>query len=185
MLFLFDIDGTLVRSFLREGGKVADFDLVEVLPRRAEVIAELYKDNRTCIALVTNQGGVALGYQTKYQVAQKITRLLGDVGISRGPIRTRPGAAIDEHGMALPSHVPASMPAAYVSFGLEHATEPEYTVLPDDTWRKPGPGMLIVAMLDWQHLRRETVFVGDMDSDRAAAIAADVSYVDAEEFFGA
>jgi histidinol phosphatase-like enzyme len=170
---------------MREGGKVVDFDLVEVLRGRREKIAELYEDHRTCIALVTNQGGVALGYQTKYQVAQKITRVLAACGIAQGPIRTRPNSAIDERGLAWPAHIPVSMPAAYVSFGLPQATVPEYTVLESDEWRKPGAAMLRVAMLDWEHMRRGTVYVGDMDSDREAAEAADVRYVDAEEFFGA
>jgi histidinol phosphatase-like enzyme len=183
MLYLFDIDGTLIRSFMREGAPPADFDLIEVLPGRAEAIAQLYAEKSTCIALVTNQGGVALGYQTKYQVAKKITAVLAAVGISHGPIRVRPGAVIDETGLEVPTHRQPFMPSAYVSFGLPQATVPEYRVLDDDDWRKPCPGMLVAAMRDWQHARGDTVFVGDMDSDQQAAAAADVAYIDAESFF--
>jgi histidinol phosphatase-like enzyme len=183
MLYLFDIDGTLVRSFMRDGGAIADYDRVEVLPGRREAIARLYREKSTCIALVTNQGGVALGYQTKQQAAQKITQVLVMAGISAGPIRVRPGAVIDETGFEMAPYLAPFMPSAYVSFGLPHATLPEYRVLDGDEWRKPGPGMLISAMRDWDHVRKDTVFVGDRDSDRQAATAADIAYVDAATFF--
>jgi phosphoglycolate phosphatase-like HAD superfamily hydrolase len=49
--------------------------------------------------------------------------------------------------------------------------------------RKPSPTMLYEAMRIHEAAPAETVFVGDMNSDRDAAVAAGVAYFDAEEFF--
>lgn len=184
LLHLFDVDGTLIRSFLREGASRAHFDLIEVLPFRKRTLDHLKRDGHR-IALVSNQGGVALGYQTKRQVCRKLTNVALELGLPLGPIRVRPNALVDSTGYPVLKQEPLrDRPVvAYVSLGLPQATVPEYQVLEIDGWRKPGAGMLHVAMLDHDVEPHETTFIGDMDSDREAAEAAGVRYCDAEEFF--
>ena len=50
--------------------------------------------------------------------------------------------------------------------------------------RKPGPRMLVRVMAFYGVRPRDTVFVGDNDSDRRAAAAAGVRFLDARELFG-
>ena len=50
--------------------------------------------------------------------------------------------------------------------------------------RKPGPGMLERIMAFYGVRRRETVFVGDSETDRLAAVAAGVDFLAARELFG-
>lgn len=168
MLYIFDFDGTLIRSFMREGearhgtdieGDV--YDQVEVLPNRREVLRWLLTADGHALAAATNQGGVAFGFQTVGQVALKMERVVRELGLQ-----------------------PYEMPV-YV---CHH--HPQASVDPDH-WRdaagcqrrKPAPGMLLEAMNDLGFSTRQTVYVGDMDTDRVAAGAAGVAYVDAEEFF--
>ena len=49
--------------------------------------------------------------------------------------------------------------------------------------RKPAPGMLLSLMTQFKASPDETVYVGDMDSDREAAEAAGVTFIHASEFF--
>jgi D-glycero-D-manno-heptose 1,7-bisphosphate phosphatase len=50
--------------------------------------------------------------------------------------------------------------------------------------RKPAPGMLLALMYRLGYPPEETVFVGDQESDRLAALAAGCGFVWAEVFFG-
>lgn len=154
-LYIFDLDGTLIRSFLREGAPRGDFDLVEVLPGRLDVLRELRADGAH-IAYATNQGGVAFGYQTKEQVVQKMDRVRE--ALECGP---------DELLM--------------VAYGHPFGRVPFYTY--DDRRRKPHPGMILEAMRFWGVDAYHTTMVGDRPSDRMAANHAGVRYRDVSEFF--
>lgn len=165
MLVVFDLDGTLIRSFLREGAPSASFDDVEPLPGRIGVLQRLRRDGHH-LAVATNQGGVAHGYQTQAQVWNKIARV--------------------RHVFWLP-YLP-------VWAAFAHAARPPVSAAPapgHSDWpccdldsRKPGPGMILAAIAHHRTVRQATVMVGDMDSDRQAAEAADVRYFDAEDYFG-
>jgi D-glycero-D-manno-heptose 1,7-bisphosphate phosphatase len=166
-LFLFDIDGTLIRSFMRDGGQDQDYDLIEVLPGRSVALEALRGDGHD-VALVTNQAGVAFGYQTTADVRRKLQRVLKALGLGGG-IRTTEGERC------------SPPPVAYVSFAHPKATIDLF--LSDSDWRKPGGGMIRQAMLDHDVSAASTTFVGDMDSDQAAAEAAGVRYMHADDFF--
>jgi D-glycero-D-manno-heptose 1,7-bisphosphate phosphatase len=171
-LFCFDIDGTLIRSFLREGAGRHMFDAIEVLPGRIEKLTEL-RDTGALIALVTNQGGVAFGYQTEEQVRQKLRRVAGALDLDASIWITSGATDVT----ALPA-----LARAYVAYEHPKAKLPEHRS--ETGWRKPGPGMLAQAMVDFGVRPDRVLFVGDMDSDREAAAAAGVEYVDAADFFG-
>jgi D-glycero-D-manno-heptose 1,7-bisphosphate phosphatase len=160
MLYCFDVDGTLVKSFMRDddGGASRAYDLVEVLPGRRDKIERLAARPGTRFALVTNQAGVAFAYQSTGQVWRKLGAVL----------------AAFEHFHRRPISV-------HVSFEHPNAKLLEYRA--DTGYRKPGPGMIIEAMDRHRSDQATTWMIGDMDSDQQAAAAAGVKYIDQEEFF--
>ena len=157
MLYIFDVDGTLIRSFLRQGSKAHDYDDVEVLPGRAGKLFDLKARPGMRFAIATNQGGVAFGKQTEPQVRAKLARVVSELHMWDVPL------------------------TVHIAFNHPGASLPAYKR--DDGMRKPGPGMLLLAMRCHDMAKPDTVFVGDMDSDREAALAAGVKYADAQEFF--
>ena len=54
---------------------------------------------------------------------------------------------------------------------------------PADNRRKPGPGMILEAMLHYGVTAAETLMVGDRADDEGAAKAAGVKFIHAENFF--
>lgn len=158
MLYLFDIDGTLIRSFMREGGKVEDYDKVELLPGRLPKLASLERlESR--FGLVTNQAGVAMGYQTEEQVYAKLGHVL---------------AAVQFFG-----RYPTSVHCC-----VDHPKAKLARYRRDLGFRKPDPGMILQARRLHHAPAEATLFVGDMDTDEQAAKSAGVNYFSAEEFFG-
>ncbi len=161
MLYCFDIDGTLIRSFIPESGEAEDYDRVELLPGRLEKLATL-EERRSQFALVTNQAGVAMGYQTEEQVYTKLGRVLAAVQFFGGYPTT-------------------------VHCCVDHPKAKIKKYRKDEGYRKPEPGMLLQAMQ--LHSpgavddRKHTLFIGDMDTDRECAERAGVGYADAEQFF--
>ncbi len=165
MLVVFDLDGTLIRSFLREGQRHA-FDDVEVLPGRVRALLELRRRG-VKLAVATNQGGVAHGYQTQQQVWEKVARVRRALWQPELPV------------FASFSHpdrprVPLEKPPGRLDF-------PRI----DPLARKPGPGLIFGAIQHHRTVRQATVMVGDMDTDREAADAAGVEYLDVAAFFDA
>lgn len=162
MLYMFDIDGTLIRSFLREAALDADYDDVEVLPRRLGHLFTLAQQRGTRFALITNQAGVAMGYQTPQQVWEKMGRIV---------------AAFEGfYSVPFSIHVCMHHPKAKLE---------EWQMDPCPR-RKPEAGMIreAIGVHQMAGLSVENIlFVGDMDSDRAAAENAAVGYQDADVFF--
>jgi D-glycero-D-manno-heptose 1,7-bisphosphate phosphatase len=154
-LYIFDVDGTLIRSFLREGAPREEYDRVEALPGRVEKLHELHLGGAK-LALATNQGGVAFGYQTEEQVARKLAAVL----------------ALFEVPMTL-----------HVAYGHPKATVTEYRKREHVRRRKPSCVMLVDAMFVAGVPPARAMFVGDHDTDEEAARRAGCAYRDAEEFF--
>lgn len=186
-LVLFDLDGTLIRSFMREGGGGAsqDYDLVEAMPGALERVDRLHEDG-THVAFVTNQGGVAFGYQTVEQVMAKMACVCGLFGLpyNGGWACVGVGLAVTFDGLPISYEqaLEACPPGVYVSLGHPNAKVERYRV--DSGWRKPGGDMIGQAMADYEvHEPSLVLFVGDMETDRQAAEAAGVEYADAGEYF--
>lgn len=179
-LFLFDMDGTICRSFLREGAPRDCYDQVELLPN-ARTYVGLLRAAGHHVALVTNQAGVAMGYQQPDQVCLKIATVLRELGIDCGAIRTGPGESRDAAG--LPILTPrAGLPDAYASFEHPEARLDRWRIAGE--WRKPGPGMLLEAIRDNPKVGlRHVKFVGDRPEDGQAAANAGVAFEWAHEFF--
>lgn len=200
MLYCLDVDGTLVQSFLRDGGRcdrchgrrvvamydgpalgpamsrseeagrgrevpcpdcVASYDRVELLPGRAGVLWRLARQPGARFALVTNQGGVAFGYQTKEQVGRKLAAVASACDFFYGKPFT-----------------------VHVAFGHPNATIDEYRAPELVEKRKPGPRMLYDALRAHDVHAHQAVYVGDMDTDLQCAEAAGVTFAYADDFFG-
>lgn len=173
MLYLFDIDGTLIESFMND--LTIPYDDVVLMPGRAERLAGLRDDGHQ-LALVTNQGGVAFGYQTEEQVVLKLCRVLDALDFpADGALRPLCTGWRDD--------IVLNPSQCYVSLGHPNAKHLAYRTSPEDTWRKPGRGMICRAMDDYGAFPYQTIYVGDMASDATAAAAALVAYAHADEFF--
>jgi histidinol-phosphate phosphatase family protein len=108
------------------------------------------------IVIVTNQGGVAFGYQTEAQ-AHATHRALLDA-------------------------LPVTVEASYLCPHHPEGTVQRYAITCPN--RKPAPGAILDALDRFQAQPQECLFVGDQDSDRLAAEAAEVPFRWAGEFFG-
>lgn len=175
MLYIFDLDGTLITSYLAERecpvckgtGKesAANVNLGKCDACRGkgsklmhtqdydEIVwlpgrAEFVNSLRRAghyVAIATNQTGVSFGYQTEEQVRAKLQRVADEL----------------------------DRVAVYTVFDYH-----------DTVNRKPGPGMLQRAMADHAVPPWRTIMVGDMVTDRTAAEAAGCAFAWANSFFG-
>lgn len=179
-LFVFDLDDTIIVSFMRRG-RAGDetpaqrYAKVELLPGRRDALARQLKAGDQ-VAFATNQGGMAMGYQTIDDVERKMCRVLDVLGFGRPlsyPLSKAPCIRYDTRsGVRL--YVAPGHPNARVA-GLDTA---QHIFM-----RKPGPGMLLKAMVDYGCAPAQTTFVGDMDSDRDAAYRAGCAFSFAADFF--
>lgn len=158
-LYMFDVDGTLIEGYLAPDGTKHPYERVVVLPRRKAVIAKLAEEGAS-FALATNQGGVAMGYQTQREVEEKMIGVIEQTGLG---LCERP----------LTLHMCLHHPAAKL---------PEWKEDPCPR-RKPGPGMLREAMEAHDAAPDRTIFIGDHKTDEEAAQGAGIDFDYAEHFF--
>ena len=152
-VLLLDRDGTLNRSLgNRPPNHPAEVQLLPgVAPKLHRCAAMGWR-----IVIITNQGGIAFGYQTESQ-AHATHRAVLD---------------------ALPVEVDASYLCPHHPEGIIA----RYAIACPN--RKPSPGAIIDALALYRAEPQDCLFVGDQDSDRLAAAAADVPFKWAWEFFG-
>lgn len=164
LLAIFDIDGTLteIKPELRAKHTrlVTPNHLGEQqpIPGVVDALARL-QDQGIQLALATNRGGVAFGYNSLEEaeiLAREAAQLCGipDVKI-----------------YVCPYHAKARGPRANHQFARE------------DDCRKPNPGMLNQALADFGVSPDKAIFVGDREADQQAAENASVRFYWAEEFF--
>jgi len=164
-LAIFDIDGTLTEIkpeiLARKPRMVSPNNFGEQQPKAGVVdkLGELKKEGID-IALATNRGGVAWGFNTLEEaegLAHEAAELCGV-----------PEARI----YICPYHAKARGPKVVWKYAKDHEC------------RKPKPGMLLEAMEDAGVSADETIFVGDFETDEQAAENAGVRFYWAEVFFG-
>lgn len=152
-LLLLDRDGTLNRSL---GDRPPNHPHeVEILPGVARKLHHMASLGWH-LAIVSNQGGVAFGYQTHRQ-------------------------AWATHRAVLDA-LPVAIDASYLCPHHPKGTEALYAV--DCPNRKPAPGALLDALARFRAEPDKSLVVGDWDSDREAAVAAGIPFRWAWEFFG-
>lgn len=153
MLYLFDLDGTLVSSYMENADK--DFHTWQPLPKRGKKIADLRAAGHI-VGIVSNQGGVAFGKVTERDWQIKIADVCHRLRID--------------------------WEAVFVCFSDVRGNAP-YNDPKDAARRKPSGTMIRDAMTCYAYRPHETIFIGDRPEDKAAAKDADVAFQWAEEFF--
>jgi D-glycero-D-manno-heptose 1,7-bisphosphate phosphatase len=152
-LLLLDRDGTINRSLdSRPPNEPAEVEILPGVARKLHHMASLGWH----LAIVSNQGGVAFGYQTHRQ-------------------------AWATHRAVLDS-LPVVIDANYLCPHHPKGTVPPYDV--ECPNRKPAPGALLDALARFGVEPEDSLFVGDWDSDEQAAAAAGVPFRRAWDFFG-
>lgn len=158
MLYIFDKDGTLVGS--PDSKRPANTAQEQILlPGVAEKIAQLRAEGNQ-IAIASNQGGVAWGFLTEEQAQVLIDDCIAKVG------------GVDAWGWCPHDPRAAGKPRSNPRFATSC------------TCRKPDTGLLDYCITHVDADRSATVFVGDQESDRQAAVRAGITFVWAKDFFG-
>lgn len=159
MLYIFDKDQTLVGG---PNGRPANHpEEQKVLPGVAEKIAALRADGHE-VAIASNQGGIAWGFITEGEVFDLMQDCARKIGYPRAKFCFSP---YDPRAKGKPGSDPL--------------------FAKDDDWRKPRPGMIIHLMQELGYRPKDTIFVGDMESDQQAANNAGVKFEWAKDFFNA
>lgn len=157
MLYLFDLDGTLISSYMDTVDK--NYNDWEVLPGRKEKLKAILERGNT-IGIVTNQAGVAFGHLTDQEAWEKIYRAIIDLGL-------------------LLEQTPV-----YVCFSHEKSRDIRYNRPSQVARRKPSGAMIREAMMDYGINPEVALYVGDRPEDEAAAKDAGVPFQWAKDFFG-
>ncbi|HAA11002.1 MAG TPA: hypothetical protein DCE41_04605 [Cytophagales bacterium] len=155
-----DLDGTVRRN--KKGGFIEKPTDIELIPGVVERIHH-YQDQEYLLFAVTNQGGVAAGFKTPQDISDENAEMMRLLSLHN--------VAFDRISIAF--------------------THPEGKVAPynrHSLMRKPYYGML--AVLEYQYYHEQgtildlpnSLFVGDMDTDRECAEAAGVPYQDIQDF---
>lgn len=105
------------------------------------------------LAVASNQGGVAWGFLTEDEAYDLVEHAADLIGAK---------------AIAMCPHHPKGRIEQYAI---------------ECPRRKPEPGMLLDLMQRFNFHANQTVYVGDMDTDRQAAEAAGIRFVEASEFF--
>lgn len=171
MIIGFDFDGTLVESWTSTP-----------LPGVRERLAALPSTARTFIA--TNQAGPVWRRMTgdrKYpsveDVAQRIIAGLATLDWRPDAIFI---ATCAEQEPDYTWRIAAQAAIGPLYEALQHVTYVQVSALTID--RKPGGGMLLDAAEYFKVRAAGLCYVGDMDTDRQAAMAAGCRYLDAAEW---
>jgi D-glycero-D-manno-heptose 1,7-bisphosphate phosphatase len=82
----------------------------------------------------------------------------------------------------LAREVGISEAGVYVCYTHPTASLEEFR-MEGDVRRKPGPGMLLEAMRDFEASPEQTLFIGDRAEDQQAAKNAGIDFTPAGEFF--
>jgi len=190
MLYLFDLDGTLVSRYMDRADK--DFHAWDLLPGRAEKIAQLRGEDGSyhTIQIVSNQGGVAFGLVSEEDVHRKLAEVADRLGYAAAwiwdgsPEQPRE-ISLDRPASVLPS---SGVLECYVCYADSRARLPQYR---QGVERRKPSGQMIREALDsdaraggYSHQNLSgVIYVGDRPEDAAAAAVAGVPFQWAEEFF--
>jgi D-glycero-D-manno-heptose 1,7-bisphosphate phosphatase len=163
MLYLFDLDNTLISGYMDRPDK--NFDAWHVLPGRRARLNQLVMQGHK-VAIITNQGAVAFGLVSERACSAKLNEAIRMLGL------TNPRSSGD-----------APDPLVYCAIhhpkGRPPYNDPELAAR-----RKPSGAMIREAILDYPHAAASGVLmIGDRPEDEAAANDAGVPFQWSSEFF--
>ena len=153
-LIIFDKDSTLIKPIGPNENLPASKPSEQILYDGVKEKCDQLRKDGHILAIASNQGGVAFGLVSRENA----------IGMMKD--------ASDKIGAAL--------------FAL-CACHPKGEVLGavrNSPYRKPGPGMIQYLMDALGFAPQDTIYVGDLDTDRQAALAANVKFEWANDFFG-
>ncbi len=153
MLYIFDKDNTLIASVGNRPANTPDEQVA--MPNVVKKIRQLIADGHECY-IASNQGGVSFGYISDSEARA----LMQDACVKCG---------IQKYNFL------------YCPYMLGGQYSKEYEHFKMD--RKPEPGMLIAIMKFADAKQKDTIMIGDQESDRQAAKAAGVKFAWAKDFF--
>jgi len=160
-LIIFDADGTLRRCTIPGQPCPNNYGQSEIIPGVTERLRELaHADNPPACFIASNQGGVAFGYLSASMALQMLRHMGHALRLNTG---LRPWGV-------------------HVCFHHPDGTLEPYAI--DCACRKPRPGLLYEIMVGVEIGPNDTLYVGDMESDKLAAEAAGVDFEFAKDFFG-
>ncbi len=155
MIFLFDLDGTLISSYMDNSNK--DYTRWHLLPFRKQVIEKLVQQGHI-IGIVTNQAGVGLGYITEQQVQERMARVLRELNIP------------DAMWVACYAH--------------KAARSSRYNNPKELARRKPNGTMILEILHRYpEQAAQGAIYVGDSPTDEQAARNAGIRFEYADSFF--
>lgn len=154
MLYIFDLDSTLIAGYM-DG---ADYAHVEALPGRIEKLAELRQAGHG-IAIASNQGGIAFGYNSEGDFKEKLLKSL--------------------RVLKLPRDTPYK-----VCYHHPKASIEKYRDADGCARRKPSGLMIKELMQELGYSADQTMYVGDRPEDDKAAEHAEVAFMWERDFFG-
>lgn len=165
-LYIFDVDGT-----------IAERDTTDLLPG----VAEWFAGNQTAVAFATNQGGVGLRYWME-------TAEFGEP--EKYPTETDVWQRLD----SIQENIGRPDILKLASFAYQSKSSGKWSPTPNcndrfdalcwhPSWRKPDMGMIAFSQANFQ-IFKSAVMVGDSEEDEAAAHAAGIDFIHADDFFG-
>lgn len=154
MLYAFDLDSTLIYGYMHQ----MDYAMVIAIENRPAKLAELRKEGHS-IGIVSNQGGIAFGYNSEEDFQVKITKAL--------------------HALDLPLNTPVKVCFHHPKASITKYADPEGC-----TRRKPSGAMIRELMTELGYTASDTMFVGDRPEDEQAAADAGVAFMWERDFFG-
>ena len=177
MIYGFDYDGTLVRSFS-----------ADPLPGRRERLAEL-RTTGAKMFLATNQSGPVYRaylndpkFPTVEQVAERLAAVTDLRGLDWQPdlvlVSCHPGRDGSDWKEA------TDQVTAELLCLLDRIFAHRLFISALPAWRKPAPGMLQYATTTFGCARAaQVIYIGDMETDCQAAQAAGCRFDEADSFF--
>lgn len=171
MLFIFDLDGTLVEIYGEDP-----------LPGVVDLLVDLRRKGHS-IALATNQAGPAWRWATgeqKYPAPMALGARFMRIAAHIPPLAAAPWfVAVGDSRLSLEAEAYERLIARF-RLG---APDLVLHVSASGSWRKPEPGMLLAALRILDVPPEHVLFVGDSDTDAEAAANAHVSFMTAASFF--
>ena len=173
MLYIFDLDGTLVEKY-------GTLPLPNV-PSRLEKLA----DSGHKLAIATNQAGLAwriLTKATKFPDVHSMAQRFEQIARVLHQLKDIPWfISVFDSRVKLHSNQYQNLCTELTN------TCPQLTLVvrADPHWRKPKPGMLLSAGQYYNLGTDQIVYVGDYQTDADAAESAGMKFSWAEEFFKA
>lgn len=176
-LLMVDLDGTIRKTISGEEF-INDPSDQQIISEASEALI-FYKQAGLKILGITNQGGVHYGYKTLQtaHVEQMITLINCQQldAIFWCPDMGDTCYQTYSHGEL--------MNISHIKYELQDVIKSS-TISDKYNFRKPSPGMLRLAMnSDKTYFAQECLYTGDMDSDRQAAKALNIDFLELNDFY--